>query len=122
MAQEGKRDMVEKTEDKTEPEKLGDNVKDKKKKFAEKECPYCHKTKRNLPNHIRSVHKSQAEAEGYKTENPPLTRERLLGSKNAVLNLPGNKIYYCTNCRAKLRKGENPCWKCGESLNWSDIQ
>lgn len=36
--------------------------------------------------------------------------------------LAGQASYHCTNCKAALRKGENPCHQCGERLIWEGIE
>lgn len=82
--------------------------------YQQKECPYCHIHVGNLGNHIRMKHP---------TETPPveLTKENLLKGKATPLTIEPAPVYYCTSCKAKLRKGENPCWHCGATLNWEGI-
>jgi len=89
--------------------------------YAQKECPYCHKHFGNVKNHILLVHKVEAEADGRLKE---LTKEDLIktGPKQPAPLTPEDKIYYCIECRAKLRKGENPCWHCGAQLIWEGIE
>lgn len=100
-----------------EPEKK------KRGQYKKQECPYCNKVVGNLANHIRMVHGDEAKREGYQVEKPDITKDDLLGTGSKADNLtPKPPIYYCTNCRAKLRKGENPCWNCGQLLNWEGIE
>jgi predicted RNA-binding Zn-ribbon protein involved in translation (DUF1610 family) len=92
-------------------------------KYTKVECPYCGAHVGNLPNHIRAKHADQAKAEGFQVEKPDVTKGDLLGQSKPPDNLtPKPPIYYCTNCHAKLKKGENPCWKCGEYLVWEGIE
>lgn len=97
--------------------------KNRPKHYQQKECPYCKVPVGNLPNHIKMKHKDQAEAEGFNQALRGINKDDLLGGHKQEVTpaAPGVTIYYCTNCRAKLRKGENPCWKCGESLKWEGI-
>ena len=97
--------------------------------YRKKECPYCHKMVGNLGNHVNALHKTPG---GQGTPPPAdalpgtteLTKEGLTGGvkppvKNAAQILA--PVYYCTACKAGLRKGENPCWHCGETLIWEGI-
>lgn len=90
--------------------------------YRQKECPYCGDHVGNLGNHIRLKHGDQAKKEGLTLETPEISKDALLSGQRAktpeVANVP---IYYCTHCHAKLKKGENPCWHCGESLNWEGV-
>jgi len=97
--------------------------KDEKKKrvhYQQKECPYCHAMVGNLGNHVKLKHPGEI------PPPPELTKEDLLGvpSKEpkpkppTELNPP---TYYCTDCKAELRAGENPCWNCGAVLNWEGL-
>lgn len=82
--------------------------------YRQKECPYCHNHYGNLGNHIKLKHPLE--------ELPAeLTMESLTQKKKVVPDTPGSSIYYCTNCRAELRKGENPCWNCGNTLLWEGL-
>lgn len=101
----------------------GGKVNKRPKHYQQKECPYCKVPVGNLPNHIRLKHSDQAEAEGFTPESTEISKEALLGEskKETHSSGPGVTIYYCTDCRAKLRKNENPCWKCGKQLNWQGI-
>lgn len=106
------------------PGKLPPEVKKKRSHYKQKECPYCNMPVGNLPNHIRMKHADQAKAEGYQVEKPPASKEELLsGKKPGKEQTPFDpvQVYYCTACRARLRKGENPCWHCGETLNWEGV-
>jgi len=85
-------------------------------KRTPQECQFCHRQYGNLKNHILMKH--QAESGGQPLE---LTKEDLLGTKEKPAQ-PEEKIYTCNNCSAKLRKGENPCWQCGERLIWDGIE
>jgi len=90
--------------------------------YRERECPYCHSMVRNLPNHIKLKHP----AESKKPPEPGISKESLLSGKApAKEHDPASnekeRLYYCINCHAELRKGENPCWNCGVYLNWEDI-
>jgi hypothetical protein len=85
----------------------------------ERECPYCHKMKRNLELHIRAVHKTETGATAA-----PFTKETLTGEKPATINPTlhaGETVYYCQDCHAELRKGETVCWNCQAILNWEGI-
>lgn len=93
--------------------------------YKERECPYCHKMVRNLKNHIAQAHP----ADPGKPPPPPsgpveLTKDNLLGGgpRGDAGAAPGQKTYYCTDCKAELRKGENPCWHCNATLNWEGIE
>lgn len=101
------------------PPKSGEK---KREHYRQKECPYCGVHVGNLGNHIRMKHGEQAKAEGHTLETPEVSKEALLSGekpkKPELVNVP---IYYCTACRAKLKKGENPCWHCGEYLNWEGV-
>jgi hypothetical protein len=101
---------------------LEDKVKSEKKKpvhYKQKECPYCKKHVGNLGNHVKMKHPA---------ETPPaeITKEELLGGKTTT---PAPKktseltplTYFCTDGKAELRKGENPCWNCGAAMNWEGI-
>lgn len=88
--------------------------------YKERECPYCHIHVRNLGNHVKQKHPA---APG---ESPPppapveLTKEALLGTGPKEVSI-GHEIYYCSDCKAELRKGENPCWHCGATMNWEGL-
>ena len=95
----------------------------KRGQYHERECPYCHTPVRNLPNHIRLKHPQESK----KPPEPPISKESLLtGVKPKKEADPASNTlktpYYCTNCKAELRKDENPCWQCGEYLNWEGIE
>ena len=83
--------------------------------YKRHECPYCHKIVGNLGNHIRQKHPTEAPAP------KEVTKESLLGQAPKEKKTP-EKVYYCLHCRAELRKNENPCWKCGQYLNWGLIE
>jgi len=87
-----------------------------RRKRTPQECPYCHKQYGNLKNHVLMKH----QAETGKEMPLELTKEDLLGSKEKEPPQE-SKAYTCNNCGAKLRKGENPCWQCGERLIWEGI-
>lgn len=117
--------MTQKTESKTPtPAAKKPN---RPKHYQQKECPYCHAMVGNLGNHVKMKHPTEAAQDGIKPKE--LTKEDLLGQKppetpqdskaRQVLNPP---VYYCTACKAKLRKGENPCWHCGEPLIWEGVE
>jgi hypothetical protein len=92
--------------------------------YRKKECPFCHKFFGNLGNHINEKHKTpggQGEAPPPPPEPPGMSKDTLLGKGAAVKTAPLSPQYYCTSCRAELRKGENPCWNCGETLIWEGI-
>ena len=97
----------------------------KRTQYQERECPYCHQLVRNLPNHIRLKHPGES---GSETPEPPaISKESLLGGEKPKAE-PGpasnvsEKTYYCTGCnKARVRKGEETCWKCGAYLNWEGI-
>lgn len=101
-----------KAESPPEPEKK------KRGHYKERECPYCHKFVRNLGNHIKMKHPAES------PEPPEVTKEELLGVPTEKPPESRNKkvIYYCNNCHAEVRKGENQCWKCGETLIWEGIE
>jgi len=109
--------MVKKAQDQTTIEKPG-----KRGHYQKKECPYCHKHFGNLENHIRLVHQVEAADEGRPTDPPEITKEQLTGQEPVpVPTKPEDKTYYCTGCNAELRKGETPCWNCGEPLAWEGL-
>jgi hypothetical protein len=96
----------------------------KRGQYKQKECPYCHIHVGNLGNHIRLKHPVEFGAA------PPveLTKENLLGvpTKSPVEIKPeevrkAGLTYYCQDCKAELRQGENPCWNCGATLVWEEI-
>lgn len=102
---------------------MSDKPEAKKKKRELKECPYCHNHYGNVQNHIKMVHSAEAKAEGRETE-PIVSKESLLGGKEKppIPPSPEDKIYYCQNCQAKLRKGEESCWNCGQAMNWEGVK
>jgi len=81
--------------------------------YEQKECPYCHKIFGNLGNHINLKHPTEAKPK------PELTKETLLRTPLPSIRLTK---YFCLNCRAVLRKGEETCWQCGQRLNWEGIE
>jgi len=104
-------------------EKVTKVIKKIKRHYQKKECPYCHKHFGNLENHIARAHP---------TEKAPvaLTKEDILGgqtgaeAKEPPPSNPANPpMYYHStdSCNAELRLRENPCWKCGEYLDWDAI-
>jgi len=107
--------MPPKKTDKPEDKKSG-----KRGHYRQKECPFCHAFVGNLPNHIKGKHPTEAE----KIPPQEITKGQLLGvePKPPKPKSPGDTIYYCTNCKAELRKGETPCWNCGEDLIWEGIE
>ena len=88
-----------------------------RRKRTPQECPYCHRLYGNLKNHILMKHQAETGVE------MPLeiTKEDLLGPKKKEPPQE-SKSYTCNNCGAKLRKGESPCWQCGERLIWEGIE
>lgn len=103
---------------------LEDKVKEAEKKpkrghYKQKECPYCHQMVGNLGNHVKLKHAA---------ETPPaeVTKEELLGvptvepKAHKKLELIPT-TYYCTDCKAELRKGEETCWHCGAVMNWEGL-
>jgi hypothetical protein len=100
------------------PESPGQKGK-KRGQYKQKECPYCHQFVGNLGNHVKMKHPA---------ETPPVevTKEELLGvlpvtpapPKPAELT---TTVYFCTDCKAELRKGEENCWHCGAVMNWEGI-
>ena len=104
---------------------MADNaVKTPVKRRKAVECPYCHKVVRNVPNHISAKH--PAENKERKEAAPPLDVAVLTGQKKpseiAPTLHPEDRIYYCADCHAELRKGEDKCWKCEAILNWEGIK
>jgi hypothetical protein len=97
----------------------------KRTKYARHECPYCHKVKGNLANHIKAVH--PVEAKERKEETTTFTKEVLTGEKTpeevkALAPVhPEDITYYCEDCHAEVRKGEEKCWNCGKELDWTSI-
>lgn len=90
--------------------------------YRKKECPYCHKHFGNLGNHINQLHKTEAEAQGKPAGPAEITKDQLTGKTPAPPpRSVDSPIYYCTECKAELRKGENPCWHCGAVLVWEGI-
>lgn len=91
-----------------------------KKQYKRHECPYCHKVKGNLPNHILQKHPTEAAAPGLDkavlTGAAPPARIELTTSHTQ------DNIYYCIGCHAELRKGEDSCWQCGQGLDWTNIE
>lgn len=92
--------------------------KTKRGHYEQKECPYCHKHVGNLGNHIKFAHPNEQPI------NPQveLNKEDLIQGKKPVPTGAKENVYYCSACRARLRQGENPCWHCGEVLNWEAIK
>lgn len=92
----------------------------KRGQYKRIECPHCHTFVGNLANHMKLKHPTAA-----KTEPETLTKEDLLGTpgdKEEEPEIKGAKqVYRCSNCQEAVRKGENPCWKCGAVLNWEGI-
>lgn len=90
-------------------------AKPKRGHYRQKECPYCHTHVGNLGNHIRMKHPA---------ERPPveITKESLVSGEKPAPVEKGDPVFYCNDCHAELRKGENPCWNCGKFLNWSGIE
>lgn len=93
--------------------------------YRKKECPYCHKMVGNLGNHVNALHKTP-DGQGAPPAPPAapveMTWESLVsGVKPPVVQSAALQTYYCTACKAELRKGENPCWHCGENLVWDGI-
>jgi len=86
----------------------------KRKRYRIEECPYCHKLTRNVKNHILLAHRVDVPGKPQ-----VLTKDDLLGKKS---NKVEATVYHCTACGGKLRKEENPCPHCGESLAWSEIE
>ena len=105
--------VAEKPTESKEPEKL------KRGSYKERECPYCHKMVRNLGNHIKMAHAAEA------PPPPEPTKESLLGIETAKPQDSGLKAkitYFCSSCRAEVRKGESQCWNCHETLLWEGIE
>ncbi len=92
--------------------------KKKRGQYKERECPYCHVHVRNLGNHIKMKHPAEA------PQPPELTKEQLVGIApvNPQEPKPEKLAYFCNDCKAELRKGENPCWHCGANLIWDGIE
>jgi len=90
-------------------------AKKRRRKRTPQECPYCHKQYGNLKNHILMKH----QAETGQEMPLELTKEDLLKQREPPQE---TKTYTCNNCGAKLRKGENPCWQCGQRLIWEGIK
>lgn len=86
----------------------------KRGSYKQKECPYCHAHVGNLGNHIRLKHPAAAK------EKIELTKEDLLAGKAKPLS--DEPTYYCIDCKAELRKDENPCWHCGKYLDWTGVK
>lgn len=90
--------------------------------YKKRECPYCHKHFGNLENHIQLKHKSELqEAQSV------VTKEDLLGQATPKPERdnsarPEKVTYACNDCKAELKKGENPCWHCGAFMDWSQIK
>ena len=95
----------------------------KRGQYKKQECPYCHVHVGNLANHIRMKHQAEREeGEEHPAREPTeLTKDDLLGGK--ARKEPEEKtVYYCTACHAELRKGETPCWNCGEAMVWEGLE
>lgn len=97
---------------------------EKRGHYKQKECPYCHIHVGNLGNHINLKHP----AERAKVPPVDLTKQDLLGEtkKHPADETPAevkkaNQLYYCQDCKAELRQGEETCWHCGAVLNWEGI-
>jgi hypothetical protein len=103
--------------EKSKTEKLKQSPR-KRGSYKKTECPHCHKYVGNLKNHIMLKHPT--EADGKPLE---LTREKLLGSE--VLPKKDTEItpviYFCSDCKAEVRKGETNCWNCQATLLWDGI-
>ena len=82
--------------------------------YRKVECPFCHSMVGNLGNHVKLKHPAEA-------QQTPVTKETLLGQQKPPPSVEAPPVYYCVECKAKLRKGENPCWHCGAKLNWEGI-
>ena len=78
--------------------------KPKRGHYKKQECPYCHKHFGNLENHIKMVHKTEAEAAGKDLTakgKQELTNEDLTGERpreQIETEIHTNITYYCTNC------------------------
>jgi hypothetical protein len=103
------------------PEKILETPGQKGKKrgqYKQKECPYCHVHVGNLGNHVKMKHPTETGAQPLE-----LTKEKLLGSE--VLPKKDTEItpvtYYCSDCKAEVRKGESNCWNCQAALLWDGI-
>jgi len=96
-------------------------IKRAKKPNPKAECPYCHKVVGNVKNHIIAVHPTQ-DAD-RRAALPSLDKDVILGKKPANLIerpvQPEDVRYYCQDCRAELRKGEENCWNCGKAMDWN---
>ncbi len=96
----------------------------KRGQYRKKECPYCHNHYGNLENHIKMKHGTEAEADGRHTGSVEMTKDNLIGVKTEKPPepKPESRVYFCTDCKAELRKGENPCWNCGATLVWEGLE
>jgi len=90
----------------------------KRGQYKKVECPHCHTYVGNLQNHIRMKHQTPAD----KSQPPPA---KTLTKDDLIIGAPPPdepKVYYCTGCKAELRKGENPCWNCQAVLIWDGLE
>ena len=77
------------------------------------QCPKLFSSKAKLWRHQARVHgKAKGDATG-KTFEVKKPIEKVISSK------PDD--FYCINCGSSISKGQTPCPKCGEPLNWEGI-
>jgi hypothetical protein len=109
--------------------KVSTIVKPKRGHYQQKECPYCHSMVGNLGNHVKLKHPGN-------DPNPPApakpTMEEMLGKETPKPEKPAEikkaeAFYFCTTCAnegekaARVRSGEETCWRCGAVLNWEGL-
>lgn len=85
--------------------------------MAQYQCPHCPKvfaSKASLNAHIKRMHPEPAGDPGGPGEP---------GENNFDVQPPPaeKKPYHCLNCGEPLSKGQNPCPRCGEALDWSGL-
>ena len=81
-------------------------------RYPMRKCPQCGKYYANVKNHIAMKHADAGV--------PQLTDADLLGIP-APTPVPDEPEYFCSNCRAFVKRGDGECWRCGEELQWSSV-
>ncbi|OGO29966.1 MAG: hypothetical protein A2Z29_04680 [Chloroflexi bacterium RBG_16_56_11] len=88
-----------------------------------KKCPYCDAVVKDLASHKARKHPDEYRREKEANPAPPPASPPPGDVETLEIEAPeeARDTYHCTACGGPLSRGQDPCPKCGESLDWKAV-